>query len=583
MDIKDHSRRYTLLAFAGRMSPRYTSYPTAPHFHAGVTGKTYAGWLAALPAQRPVSLYVHVPYCHTLCWYCGCNTRATQKRAPVAAYVGPLLAEIDRVADALPARMKVSHLAFGGGTPTILSPRDLDAIMRRIRQRFDLASGGEISIEIDPRHFSADLAAALGAHGFTRASTGIQTFDLKVQKAINRVQSLEITALAFERLRAAGITGINADVLYGLPYQTLEASEQTALGVAGLKPSRLAVFGYAHVPHMKAHQKLIPDEALPGPEARLDQAERMDAILRAADYQRIGIDHYARPSDAMASAAREGRLRRNFQGYTTDTAETLIGVGASSISRTPSGYVQNIGSVRDWAKTVASGTLPVARGVAITPEDRVRGAIIEALMTRLEADPGAIAARFGAAPPKADLLDLERAGIVSRDGGTIRVSIDFRPLARLAAAPPFFGPNSMRFWAAVHQLLREHPDPRTRATLARDLPALPVGLTRKPTPEERLIELRHATVEALRARPAIERTRAEARSCRELACPAATSGAVSDDLRAAGEGGAARGRAAVRRGARPASRSRPSSDPGRLSARARRSSWRVHHLTVAAR
>lgn len=370
------ARRDTLLKFAARHSPRYTSYPTAPHFHAGVTGETVSGWLAGLPEDRPVSLYLHIPYCHTLCWYCGCNTTATQKRSPIAAYVEPLLVEIDRIADRLPARMSVSHLAFGGGTPTILSADDLDRIMERLRARFEIRQDAELSIEIDPRHFDADLARALSRHGFTRASTGIQTFDLKVQKAINRVQSLDVTALAFDRLRENGITEINADVLYGLPYQSVAASEDTALGVVSLEPSRLAVFGYAHVPHMKAHQKLIPDASLPGPAERLAQADRMDEVFRAAGYERIGIDHYARPGDAMAAADRAGTLKRNFQGYTTDTAQTLIGIGASSISRTPFGYMQNKVSVREWMAALASGELPVARGVEITSEDAFRGAII---------------------------------------------------------------------------------------------------------------------------------------------------------------------------------------------------------------
>lgn len=432
--LSPETRRDTLLKFAARHSPRYTSYPTAPHFHAGVTGETVSGWLGALPADKPVSLYLHIPYCHTLCWYCGCNTSATQKRSPIAAYVEPLLVEIGRVADQLPARMKVSHLAFGGGTPTILSAGDLDAIMDRLRARFDIEPGAELSIEIDPRHFDADLARALARHGFNRASTGIQTFDLKVQKAINRVQSLEITALAFDRLRENGITDINADVLYGLPWQSVEASEDTALGVVSLEPSRLAVFGYAHVPHMKAHQKLIPDPSLPDAAARLAQADRMDAVFRAAGYARIGIDHYAKPDDAMACADRAGTLKRNFQGYTTDTADTLIGIGASSISRTPSGYVQNRTSVREWMAAISAGDLPVARGVEITSEDAFRGAIIEALMTRLEADLAQIASAHGRDVPLADLTELEAAGVVTRSGDGVRIDPAYRPLARLAAA-----------------------------------------------------------------------------------------------------------------------------------------------------
>lgn len=427
-------RRDTLLRFAARHSPRYTSYPTAPHFHDGVTGETVAAWLEALPAGDAISLYIHIPYCHTLCWYCGCNTTATQKRAPVAAYVDPLLAEIERIADRLPARMRVSHLAFGGGTPTILTARDLDRIMARIHDRFDLVTGAEISIEIDPREFDTTLAPALAGHGVTRASTGIQTFDLTTQRAINRVQSLDITRRAFDRLREAGITDINADVLYGLPYQTLESSEATAMGVLSLEPTRLAVFGYAHVPHMKAHQRLIPDASLPGPAERLDQADLMDAVFCGAGFERVGIDHYARSDDLLAVASRAGTLRRNFQGYTTDRAETLIGIGASSISRTPLGYAQNHAGVRMWRDSLDKGQLPVARGVALDDEDRMRGAIIEQLMTQLSVDPAAVARAHARPVPEADLGELEAAGIVVRDGTRITVNPDYRPLARLAAA-----------------------------------------------------------------------------------------------------------------------------------------------------
>ena len=427
-------RRETLLRFAARHSPRYTSYPTAPHFHNGVTAETVAGWLEALPAGDAISLYIHIPYCHTLCWYCGCNTTATQKRAPIAAYVDPLLAEIDRIADRLPARMPVSHLAFGGGTPTILSARDLDRIMARIHDRFDLAAGAKISIEIDPREFDTTLAPVLAGHGVTRASTGIQTFDLKTQRAINRVQSLDITRRAFDRLREAGIADINADVLYGLPYQTLESSEATATGVLSLEPTRLAVFGYAHVPHMKAHQRLIPDKTLPGPAERLDQADVMDDVFCTAGFERVGIDHYARVDDAMALASRAGTLRRNFQGYTTDRAETLIGIGASSISRTPSGYVQNHTGVRMWRDSLDKGELPVARGVALSAEDRYRGAIIEQLMTQLSVDLDAVSQIHARPVPDVDLSELEAAGIVTRTGSHLAIHPDYRPLARLAAA-----------------------------------------------------------------------------------------------------------------------------------------------------
>ncbi|MFW5660652.1 MAG: radical SAM protein, partial [Oceanicaulis sp.] len=257
------SRHDTILAFAARRSPRYTSYPTAPQFHAGVDAATYEGWLEALDPRAPVSLYLHVPYCRTLCWYCGCNTRATTRPEPVAAYFETLLRELSLVADRLPGRMQVSHLALGGGTPAVLSPAQIGRLMAAVRARFDLMAEAEISIEIDPRHFTKDDAAGLAREGFTRASTGVQSFDPAVQAAINRVQPFEVVEAAFNRLREAGVTKINADLLYGLPKQDVASARASAEAAAALSPDRLAVFGYAHVPHFKAHQNLIRTEDLP--------------------------------------------------------------------------------------------------------------------------------------------------------------------------------------------------------------------------------------------------------------------------------------------------------------------------------
>ena len=428
------TRLDTLLAFAARHSPRYTSYPTAPHFHAGVDAKTYGGWLERLEPDAPVSLYLHVPYCKSLCWYCGCNTRATTREEPVAAYLELLLAELPMVADRLPIRLTVSHLAFGGGTPAILNPSQIDQVMDAIRSRFDFAPNAEISIEIDPRHFTREDAAALARNGFTRASTGVQSFDPAVQAAINRTQPFELVEAAFNRLRQVGVSKINADLLYGLPRQTIESARVSAQAAATLEPSRLAVFGYAHVPHMMAHQRLIKDEDLPGAADRIAQADAMESALVASGYSVIGIDHYARPDDPMTKALHAGKLRRNFQGYTTDKARTMIGLGASAIGESPSGYIQNIADVRQYGQAVSDGRLPVARGVAVSAEDAMRRAIIERIMTDLAVDPGAIAAAHHLPTPQADIAELQAAGIVHRDGARLIVDPRFKPLARLLAA-----------------------------------------------------------------------------------------------------------------------------------------------------
>ena len=428
------ARKSTLLRFAEARTPRYTSFPTAPHFHEGVDGETYAGWLEQLDPHAPVSLYLHVPYCRSLCWYCGCNTRATTREEPVAAYLLRLLAELRLVADHLSGRMTVSHLALGGGTPAILKPYQLDELMAAVRARFDFADDAELAMEIDPRHFTAEDAATLARNGFTRASTGVQSFDPEVQAAINRIQPFDMVRDAFDMLRAQGVTKINADLIYGLPKQTVDSARASAEAAAALDPDRLAVFGYAHVPHMKSHQNLILEADLPDAPTRIDQADAMEAALIGCGYRAIGIDHYAKPDDPMTRALDAGTLKRNFQGYTTDKADTLIALGASAIGETPSGYVQNIADVRAWGQAVEAGRLPVARGVAVSADDALRRAIIARIMTDLVVDVDAVSAEHGLPAPDFDTSDLEHAGIASRQGAVLRINPVFKPLARLAAA-----------------------------------------------------------------------------------------------------------------------------------------------------
>ncbi len=376
-------------------APRYTSYPTALQFTPDVDEDVYRGWLRALPANDPVSLYVHVPFCSRLCWYCGCNTRAVNRHAPIAEYVTVLCQEMSLLRDALPAQMNVTALHFGGGSPNMLSLEDIERVFAELDAAFALAPDLEVAAELDPAVLTHDWVRAMSRHGLNRASLGVQNLDPSVQAAVNRSESYEQIATAVGWLRYAGVQSINLDLMYGLPNQTTANTLATVEAVLRLQPERIALFGYAHVPWMKPHQRLIDEGALPWPAARLEQAEAAADRLAEEGYVRIGLDHFARGDDEMAKALAAGRLRRNFQGYTTDPAETLLGLGASAIGRLPQGYVQNVPQDLGWRVAVQTGQLPVARGVAITDEDLFRGEIIERLMCDLAVDLDAVCARHG--------------------------------------------------------------------------------------------------------------------------------------------------------------------------------------------
>lgn len=377
--------------------PRYTSYPTAPHFHAGIDNATYLGWLAELPPSTPLSLYLHVPFCDRLCWFCGCHTKQVLRYDPIATYLGGLHREIETVADALNGRGHVKALHLGGGSPSMLKPEDLLAITARIRDRFVTADDLEFSIEIDPNDMSPDRFDAFAAAGVTRISVGVQDFDPKVQTAINRIQSFEDTKAVVGGMRARGVTSVNLDVLYGLPHQTMETLERTVDLALAMRPDRIALFGYAHVPWMKTHQKMIDEKALPGVVERYQQSQLAAKRIIAAGYEAIGIDHFALPQDTLAIAAREGKLHRNFQGYTTDRAPALIGLGASAISGLPQGYVQNITATGEYLRNVADKGIAVARGIAFGDEDKLRGWVIERLMCDFAVPVDELNDRFGEA------------------------------------------------------------------------------------------------------------------------------------------------------------------------------------------
>jgi oxygen-independent coproporphyrinogen III oxidase len=419
--------------------PRYTSYPTAPHFHGGIDAGTYRAWLEELTDRQNLSLYVHIPFCDSLCWFCGCHTRVVHNYAPIASYLDVLFAEIDAVAPLLAGGRRVSHIHWGGGSPTLLGPVGVARLAERLSSRFRFEPGAEFAVEIDPRELSDETILALAAAGVNRASLGVQDCDETVQRAINRWQPFEVTRSAAERLRSAGINRLNVDIMYGLPHQTVRHVERTIDMVLTLKPDRVAVFGYAHVPDFKRHQRLIPVAALPDLGERLRQYDAAQSLLTANGYVAIGLDHFARAADPLAVASAQGTLRRNFQGYTTDTADALIGLGASSIGSLPQGYVQNWPDIPAYRKAVAGGALPVARGVALSDEDRVRRAVIERLMCDLGVDLDAITAKFGLPPDyfAAELTSLQplaKQRIVEISANRLRIDPEMRAAVRLVCA-----------------------------------------------------------------------------------------------------------------------------------------------------
>jgi oxygen-independent coproporphyrinogen-3 oxidase len=419
--------------------PRYTSYPTAPHFKSAIDAAAYRDWLTAADPNAPLSLYLHIPFCDSLCWFCGCHTRIVNRYDPIAGYLAVLGSEIDLVAEALGAPRPVSHIHFGGGSPNMIAPDDFRSLLDRLRRRFALAPGAEIAVEIDPRGMTSEGVDALARAGVTRASLGVQDFDPTVQRAINRIQPFDKTAGVVGMLRNAGIGEINIDLIYGLPFQTEAGIIETVEKVLLLEPQRVAVFGYAHVPWMKRHQRLIDETALPDAPARSRQSAAAAARLKAAGYIAVGLDHFARADDSMARALGAGRLRRNFQGYTTDAAAALIGLGVSAIGSLAEGYVQNVTTIKAYREAIGKRRFAIERGLALDDDDRLRRDIIERLMCDLAVDLGAVCRKWRASPDNfaaelAALRPMEEDGLVKITGRRIRVTEAGHPLVRAVCA-----------------------------------------------------------------------------------------------------------------------------------------------------
>ncbi|MBX4911891.1 MULTISPECIES: oxygen-independent coproporphyrinogen III oxidase [Rhizobium] len=419
--------------------PRYTSYPTAPAFSATVGPDEYARGLADIGKTGPVSVYLHVPFCHSMCWYCGCHTTNTRQDAPVVEYLDVMNQEIELVSFAAGNDVPVRNVHFGGGTPTIMKPRDFSALMAKLRSAFAFEADASVAVEIDPRTLAAPMIDALGENDVDRASLGVQSFDPVVQAAINRLQSFEQTERAVVGLRSAGVTSINFDLIYGLPKQTVQSCVETVRLATELRPERFAVFGYAHIPAFKKHQRLIDEASLPDAKQRNEQAEAIARELQQAGYVRIGLDHFALPQDQLALAARNGTMRRNFQGYTTDDCDSLIGLGASAIGRLPSGYMQNHVPLGLYAERVAAGMLPTAKGYLLTEEDKLRARIIERLMCDFEVNLGKVSSGSGfdtgfLVERNERLGELVADGVVAISGERIVVSQDARFMVRAVAA-----------------------------------------------------------------------------------------------------------------------------------------------------
>ncbi len=411
-----------------RPVPRYTSFPTAAEFTPDIAATDHAEAIAAVIA--PVSLYLHIPFCEQICWYCGCNTGAANKAQRLTSYMETLGQEIDLVSGMLPKDCAVSRIAFGGGSPNAIAPLAFVRLLDRTMTAFG-ASTPVISVEIDPRGFTGEWADVLGATGVSHVSLGVQTFSPAIQARIGRVQSHGLIASAVESLRAAGVGSINFDLMYGLPGQTLADLDSTLDDTMAFGPDRIALFGYAHVPHLLPRQRRIDASALPGQSERFAMAARGYERLTAAGYVAIGFDHFALPHDPMAKAVASGELRRNFQGFTDDPAEHLIGLGASAISNFPDVIVQNEKNSGRYRMLVSQNRLPAALGVRRSRDDRERALVIEDILCGRTADLSLMLGTGGSMDSLAPFLYHD----VIRLEGSLLVPCDAtRPYARAIAA-----------------------------------------------------------------------------------------------------------------------------------------------------
>ncbi|ARS28915.1 oxygen-independent coproporphyrinogen III oxidase [Sphingomonas sp. KC8] len=413
----------------GRPVPRYTSYPTAAEFHDGISEADMAAAIDAVPEEAPLSLYLHIPYCKEICWYCGCNTGAANRGGRLTAYLEALETEIDLIADRLAGRGRVRRIAFGGGSPNAIAPWRFVHLVETLERRLGVGDA-TLSIELDPRTLDRAWLDAIAGLGVASASLGVQTFAPQVQAAIGRIQPAEMIERATDGLRMAGVRSINFDLMYGLPHQGVAELDDSLTRTIALGADRIAVFGYAHLPKLLPRQRRIDDADLPDLRTRFDQSAYAHDRLAGAGYRAIGFDHFAQPGDPLAQAAAEGRLRRNFQGFTDDDCDYLIGMGASAISQFPGLIAQNEKMAGRYRMLAFSGRLPARRGIMRSADDRRRGRIIEQLLCQGSADLGAdmVAQVQGA------LAQAEAAGLARFAGNRLELTVQGLPYARTIAS-----------------------------------------------------------------------------------------------------------------------------------------------------
>jgi oxygen-independent coproporphyrinogen-3 oxidase len=413
--------------------PRYTSYPTAPHFRdASDIGNEDP--VAAGDYTDGLSLYLHIPFCAKMCWYCGCNTKVTRLYHPVHEYVSYLIKEISEKAKHMQRRVQVRHVHFGGGSPGLLRPDDFKRIMQGLHLAFDIDRDAEIAIEIDPRNMTANKVKAYKECGVNRISLGVQDFDPDVQNAINRVQPYSLVSGVVEQFRSQGINAVNFDLLYGLPHQNLQKTEDTFSRVIDLSPSRIAYFGYAHVPWFKKHMRLIDETSLPDASLRYDLFKLGEGILHDSGYLDVGIDHFAKADDTLIHALKNKILRRNFQGYTTDSTDNLLGFGISSISKINDIYLQNTPDRATYKKALEDGKSLYTKYRKIDLDDKIRAQIIGHIMSYMHVDIESICNAFNVPPSLFDdelhtLEGIKNSGLIDVNGRQITI----HPHAKLAA------------------------------------------------------------------------------------------------------------------------------------------------------
>jgi oxygen-independent coproporphyrinogen-3 oxidase len=422
-----------------RTGPRYTSYPTADRFVEAFSAATYMMWAARRNIggiQRPLALYVHLPFCRDICFYCGCNKIVTRDGAKAARYLDYLGREIDLQAALFREDPRVAQMHWGGGTPTYHDLDTLRALFKRLTEQFDFSPRGEYSIEVDPRTVDAPAMESLREMGFNRVSFGVQDFDPAVQAAVHRLQNRERTLAVMEAARRAGFDSVNADLIYGLPKQSATSFEATMAQVISARPGRIALYNYAHLPQLFKSQRRIHEGDLPSPEGKLQLLELAIRLLTAAGYVYIGMDHFALPDDALAVAQRQGRLHRNFQGYSVLADADLIGLGVSAIGAIGPTYSQNHRALEGYYDALDRGELPVMRGIELTADDLVRRAVIQALMCQFTLSKESIEVAYLVdfdryfATELDELREFERMGLISLEDGWLTVSPKGRLLIR---------------------------------------------------------------------------------------------------------------------------------------------------------